>query len=102
MLLQKQIKYLNRFREIAVLISNSGLGVIIEESGLDRIISLPRRLISEHQLYDEQIRAERIRIFLEEAGRTFIKLRQIAPTRGDIIPEALIEDLEQLQNPVPP
>jgi len=102
MLLQKQIKYLNRFREIAVLFSKSGLGFIIEESGLDRILSLPRRLITKTQVSEEKTLAERIRIFLEEAGPTFIKLGQIASTRGDIIPESIIKELEQLQNHVPP
>ncbi|CAD2076259.1 ABC1 kinase family protein [Phocicoccus pinnipedialis] len=102
MLLKKQIKYLNRFREIAVLFSKSGLGFIIEESGLDRILSLPRRLITKQTVSDEKTFAERIRIFLEEAGPTFIKLGQIASTRGDIIPDNIISELEKLQNHVPP
>lgn len=102
MLLKNQIKYLNRFREIAVLFSKSGLGFVIEESGLDRILSLPRRIITKNQVEEEKTFAERIRIFLEEAGPTFIKLGQIASTRGDIIPQDIIKELEKLQNHVPP
>src|SRR5699024_11540526 len=46
--------------------------------------------------------AERIRIFLEEAGPAYVKLGQIASTRGDILPESFIKELEKLQSEVPP
>ena len=41
MSLQTRVKYINRYREIAMQFSKSGLGFIIEEIGLDRVLSLP-------------------------------------------------------------
>ena len=67
-MIRNQIKYINRFREIAILFSKSGLGFIIEESGLDTLLSLPRRLFNKTPQQEDKTIAERIRIFLEEAG----------------------------------
>nr|WP_068128198.1 AarF/ABC1/UbiB kinase family protein [Nosocomiicoccus ampullae] len=102
-MIRNQFKYINRFREIAVLFSKSGLGFIIEESGLDKLLSLPSRLFNKSQKQEEdKTIAERIRLFLEEAGPAYVKLGQIASTRGDILPEVFIKELEKLQSNVPP
>ena len=104
MSLQTRVNYINRYREIAKQISKSGFGYIIEEIGLDKVISLPRRLLlrqgNEEVL--EKTYAERIRLFIESMGTTFIKLGQIASTRGDLLPPELIKELEKLQSHVAP
>ena len=84
--------------------SKSGLGFIIEEIGLDRVLSLPKRILLRQQNdeYLEKTYAERIRIFIEEMGTTFIKLGQIASTRADLLPPDLINELEKLQSHVSP
>lgn len=103
MSLQTRVSYINRYREIATAISKSGFGFIIEELGLDKIISLPRRILIRQK--DEEVLektyAERIRLFIESMGTTFIKLGQIASTRGDLLPPELIKELEKLQSHVP-
>ncbi|WP_040928423.1 ABC1 kinase family protein [Nosocomiicoccus massiliensis] len=102
-MIRNQFKYINRFREIAILFSKTGLGFIIEESGLDKLLSLPSRLFNKSQKQEEdKTIAERIRLFLEEAGPAYVKLGQIASTRGDILPESFIKELEKLQSNVPP
>lgn len=45
---------------------------------------------------------ERVRLFLEELGPTFVKMGQIASTRPDLIPADIIHELEKLQDHVPP
>lgn len=104
MSLQTRVNYINRYREIAKQISKSGFGYIIEEIGLDKVISLPRRILlrqgNEEVL--EKTYAERIRLFIESMGTTFIKLGQIASTRGDLLPPELIKELEKLQSHVSP
>ena len=104
MSLQTRVNYINRYREIAKQMSKSGFGYIIEEIGLDKVISLPRRLLlrqgNEEVL--EKTYAERIRLFIESMGTTFIKLGQIASTRGDLLPPELIKELEKLQSHVAP
>ena len=104
MSLQTRVKYINRYREIAMQFSKSGLGFIIEEIGLDRVLSLPKRILLRQQNdeYLEKTYAERIRIFIEEMGTTFIKLGQIASTRADLLPPDLIYELEKLQSHVSP
>ncbi|CDZ99874.1 putative protein kinase UbiB [Jeotgalicoccus saudimassiliensis] len=104
MSLQTRVNYINRYREIAMQFSKSGLGFLIEEIGLDRVISLPRRILLRQQNDEvlEKTYAERIRIFIEEMGTTFIKLGQIASMRGDLLPPDLIAELEKLQSHVPP
>ena len=104
MSLQTRVNYINRYREIAMQFSKSGLGFLIEEIGLDRVISLPKRILMRQQNNEvlEKTYAERIRIFIEEMGTTFIKLGQIASTRADLLPPDLIKELEKLQSHVAP
>lgn len=104
MSLQTRVNYINRYREIAMQFSKNGLGFLIEEIGIDRVISLPKRILLRQQNDEvlEKTYAERIRIFIEEMGTTFIKLGQIASTRGDLLPPDLIKELEKLQSHVAP
>ncbi|WP_229845027.1 ABC1 kinase family protein [Streptomyces cinnamoneus] len=46
--------------------------------------------------------ARPLRLALEEAGPTFIKLGQVLSTRHDLLPPAFIRELSRLQNQVPP
>jgi ubiquinone biosynthesis protein len=103
MIIKKRIEYINRYREIAMNFSYAGFGFLVEELGLDELLSLPKRIILRQQKSaEEKSRGERIRLFIEEMGPTFIKLGQIASTRPDMIPKDIIEELEKLQSDVPP
>lgn len=103
MIIKKRIEYINRYREIAINFSSAGFGFLVEELGLDELLSLPKRIILRQAKNDEEkSRGERIRIFIEEMGTTFIKLGQIASTRPDLIPKDIIDELEKLQSNVPP
>lgn len=99
MLFQKRIQYINRYREIAIAFSKSGFGFIIEELGLDEVISLPKRLVMRKQEAQtkEYSRGERVRMLLESLGPTFTKLGQMASTRPDILPADIVQELEALQ-----
>lgn len=104
MLFEKRIQYINRYREIAIALSRSGFGFIIEEIGLDEVFSLPKRLLlrqNEAKTKDNS-RGERIVQLLETLGPTFIKLGQMASTRPDILAPDIINSLESLQDDVKP
>ncbi len=94
---------MQRYRNIVASFSRHGFGFIVKELGLHELLSLPKHLLAEddQDLYMKPM-AERIRMFLEEMGPTFVKMGQFASTRPDLFPANLIFELEKLQNQVPP
>ncbi|MDQ0270606.1 ABC1 kinase family protein [Cytobacillus purgationiresistens] len=92
---------MHRYREIAVAFSRNGFGFFVKELGLHEFLSLPKRLLVKGQKGTHtKTTGERIRLFLEELGPTFVKMGQIASTRPDIIPNDIIVELEKLQDHV--
>lgn len=53
-------------------------------------------------LPDHRSRAERMRLALEALGPIFIKAGQILSTRRDLLPDDIADELEKLQDRVPP
>lgn len=49
-----------------------------------------------------QSRAERLRLALEELGPVFIKFGQMLSTRRDLLPDDIADELQRLQDQVPP
>ncbi|WP_205138007.1 AarF/UbiB family protein [Virgibacillus halotolerans] len=97
---ERRIRHLKRYREIAVAFTRNGFGYIVKELGLHELIPLPKRLVAKRRR--DKTTGERIRFFLEELGPTFVKMGQFASTRSDVIPEDIIQELEKLQDQVPP
>lgn len=61
---------------------------------------MPERVLKGKKEIHSKTTGERIRLFLEELGPTFVKLGQIASTRSDLIPQDIIKELEKLQDQV--
>ncbi len=78
-----------------------GFGFMVEEMGLNRMLSIPLKL-ARRDVHGIRTVGERIRLVLEELGPTFIKLGQLASTRSDLLPENVIDELVKLQDQVPP
>ncbi|MBR7554995.1 ABC1 kinase family protein [Allobacillus sp. GCM10007491] len=92
-----------RYRDIATAFTRNGFGFFVKELGLDRVFSLPRRLlIHSDQSSKEKTVGERIRQFLEDLGPTFIKVGQLASTRPDLIPKDIRKELSKLQDHISP
>ncbi|WP_370876047.1 ABC1 kinase family protein [Evansella vedderi] len=67
------------------------------------MLNIPKRLlIKDTREVHSKTTGERIRLFLEDLGPTFIKMGQLASTRPDIFPPDTIEELEKLQDQVTP
>jgi len=100
----KRYRHLKRYQQIIGIIVKYGFENIIHAIHIDRYIESGLDLIP-FVKRDEKIEKlsnyQRIRMTLEELGPTFIKMGQILSTRPDLIPIALLNELEKLQNHVP-
>ncbi|MGJ7922396.1 ABC1 kinase family protein [Neobacillus sp. LXY-4] len=101
-MIRKRIRHIQRYREIVNALIRYGFGFIIKELGLTELLSMPKRLFVEVNTESHyKTTGERIKLFLEELGPTFVKMGQVASTRYDIIPAHIIEELEKLQDSAP-
>jgi ubiquinone biosynthesis protein len=101
-LIRKRIRHIQRYREIVYAFIRYGFGYIIKELGLLEVLSMPKRLFVEvkTESHNKSI-GERIKLFLQELGPTFVKIGQVASTRYDLIPAEVIKELEKLQDEAP-
>ncbi|HHN81448.1 MAG TPA: AarF/ABC1/UbiB kinase family protein [Methanomicrobia archaeon] len=101
--IKKNVEYINRYRQIAKVMTKHGLGYFVEQMGLSELLPRFRRdeLTKKKR---KQSLAVTYRLVLEELGPTFIKLGQILSTRPDIISKEYVEEFSKLQdqvNPIP-
>ncbi|AEG60974.1 ABC-1 domain-containing protein [Desulforamulus ruminis DSM 2154] len=98
----RRIRHINRYREIAAAMISQGFHYIVEEMGLIEKVPYYQRLRPLARDKSSGGIGERIRLVLQQLGPTYIKLGQIASTRPDILPPAILSELEKLQDKVPP
>lgn len=100
--LVRQARYLGRYRQIAQVLGHHGFGYLLEQLGLNALLSLPRRLVLQLPPPAPVGVAERLCQALVELGPTFVKLGQLLSTRPDLLPHDLVVELNKLQDTVPP
>ncbi len=95
------MKHGKRYQEIIGALIRNGLGYLINDFGLAELLSVsPKK--TDTPRANHRSTGERIRLFLEDLGPTFIKLGQLASLRRDLLPESIIVELEKLQDCAPP
>lgn len=100
-MIKKKIRHIQRYRDIVYAFTKYGFGFVMKELGLLDLLSVPKRVFVEgNQSRNSRTTGERIRMFLEELGPTFVKIGQIASTRPDIIPADILQELVKLQDNV--
>jgi ubiquinone biosynthesis protein len=100
-MIKKRIRHIQRYRDIVYAFTRYGFGFVMKELGLLDFLKLPKKdLAGENEQLKSRTTGERIRMFLEDLGPTFVKIGQIASTRPDIIPAEIIHELEKLQDRV--
>ena len=91
--------YHRRQRRIAEVLVRYEMGHLLEVFGLERFVSLERRLLRRGSA---PTRPESLRMALEELGPTFIKLGQVLSTRADLLPPSFGVELAKLQDETNP
>ena len=99
----KFFRNLGRTREIVTILLNHGFGDVVERLTLMRYRRWWRRVIMRKPEPAPSLTvAQRIRLAIEELGPTFVKFGQVISTRPDLVPAAIVAELEKLQEHVPP
>lgn len=101
-MLSTGLKHANRYRRIVTVLARHGFGYILQEVGLFHVLSLPKRLSTNPKDPNYRLIGERIRNVMEELGPTFIKLGQMISTRRDLFPDYIVDEMQKLQDDVPP
>jgi len=104
--LPQTVRSLARLRHIVQVLSKHGFGHIVERIRIGRYIPLPQWLSRPPAVPLEpdafvSIGQRLVRV-CEELGPTFIKLGQLAATRPDLLPPAIVNELARLQDRVAP
>jgi ubiquinone biosynthesis protein len=105
------VRDLGRLREISAVLVRHGFGEIVSRAGFGRTKKtdpasdapeIPSEELERGEAEKKRIsHEERARLVLQDLGPSFIKLGQIASTRGDVLPAPLITELKKLQDNVP-
>lgn len=96
------IKDVARLRDISTILARHGFGAVVTALKLAEVAGVNKIADNFNYDADKYSVAERIRLSVEELGPTFIKLGQILSTRPDLVPADIIEQLQHLQDDVPP
>ncbi len=97
-------RHMNRYRQILSILFKYGFSDLVDRINAGRYLKLGLRMISRKhwERMEKLTQSERIRMAIEELGPTFVKLAQILSTRPDLIPLQYLQELEKLQDQVPP
>ncbi len=91
-----------RLRQMAEVVAQHGLMMVMDEIGLTRYLPWGQRLRTKHWPPIEAEWPDRVRSVLVNLGPTYVKLGQLASLRPDVLPGELVRALAHLQDDVPP
>jgi ubiquinone biosynthesis protein len=94
---------LSRYEKVISVLIKYGFEDVLAHPPFNRLLPRFEKLIPrrEGHLVTDSTRYQRIRMVCEELGTTFIKFAQIAANRPDVLPKALVTELESFHDHVP-
>lgn len=96
-----QLKKLKRGKQVAEILVKYGLDELFDRAHIQQWLpNAIRKKLNPHKNWQSYSLYERIRMAVEELGTTYIKLGQLLSNRTDILPEAMIVELQKLQDKV--
>jgi len=96
------IKDFGRLERIVAVLARYGFGHVVEAWDLQDKAVLKLLVRARPEEHSRKSIHERVTEALQELGPTFVKLGQILSTRPDLVPQALCDQLSQLQDRVSP
>ncbi|MDP6138741.1 MAG: AarF/ABC1/UbiB kinase family protein [Candidatus Woesearchaeota archaeon] len=97
----KEVRDLNRFREILTVLFEEGFDFLIAKIKLKHKVPVTKRVKARIEKKKTFSIEKRLRLTLERLGPTFIKFGQVLSVRPDLIPKSYTKELEKLQDKVP-
>jgi ubiquinone biosynthesis protein len=99
----KKRSKLQRYQQIVGILLKYGFGEIVSRLKVRLTLRLRKSLQeAERSSINRKPFAERLRLAFEELGPAFIKFGQMLSMRADLLPEYIIQELQHLQDRVPP
>ena len=101
----RNVRSLNRLRQIAQVLTQHGFGYVVARIQLGRYLpgwARRRRPPREELALPPATIGRQLRAVCTELGPTFIKFAQLLSTRPDVLPAEIVSELSELQDRVPP
>jgi len=102
--MKNRYKQFNRYQQIVSILFNYGFDDFLSRMPLQKYITAARRLSKKEitKKVEKLTTIQRIKLAMQDLGPAFIKLGQMLSMRPDLIGVELAEELQSLQDNVPP